>query len=206
MPLKTTWKEIQVASLQKMFLISGREIERNDSTNTYLASMPVAYNEAVRLLSQTNRYIVKSHDIVSDGLASTLKVNIKEEIPDLFMMKPDGLYFTDYDGAVHECFGEHRMIGNDYLVLDGSRTGTYTLYYYAYPLKVTAETKDETDLQIDPDVASLIPLYIASQLYKEDDPSMAATWRNEFEMGREELKLHLRGGSSGEFRSTTEWW
>lgn len=189
-----------------MFLISGSEIERNDSTNTYLASMPVAYNEAVRLLSQTNRYIVKSHDIVSDGLLSNLTVNISKEIPDLFQLKPDGLYFTDSTGVIRECFGEHRMIGNDYLVLDGSRAGIYTIYYYAYPLKVTADTADDTDLQIDPDVASLIPLYIASQLYKEDDPSMAATWRNEFEMGREDLKLHLRGGSSGKFRSTTGWW
>lgn len=206
MALTTTWEEIQVTALQKMFLITGSDIERNDSTNSYLAAMPSAYNEAVRLLSVTNRYIIKSYDIPCSGIGGNITINLREEIPDMFQIKPNGLYFTDAEGMIYEDFGNYRMIGQEFMVLDNSDIGTYTLYYYAYPLKVTSDTADNTDLQIDPDVASLVPLYMASQLYKEDDPSMAATYRNEFEMGRDELTKELNGGAGARFRSVTGWW
>ncbi len=38
----------------------------------------------------------------------------------------------------------------------------------------------------------MLPLYIASQLYKHDNAPLAVLWRNEFEAGRELLQLRER--------------
>lgn len=204
MGLKTTWEEIQVTALQKMMVIEGNTVENNDSTAYFLAAMPAAYNEAIRLLSTTNRYITKQYVRQADGTSGTLVIHLREEIPDLFQLKPNGIYFTNENGKV-SCYCDQDMQGNELLLLENHKVGTYQIYYYAYPLKVTADTPGETDLQIDPDVASLVPLYIASQLYKDDELGTATIFRNEFEVGRELLVKERNRGSSGKFQCTTGW-
>ena len=121
------------------------------------------------------------------------------------MVQPGGVYFTDSSGRTDEYY-DGTVIGDKDLILDGSETGTYRVYYYAYPVKATAETAGATDMQIDPDVASLVPLYMASQLWKEEEPGIATAYRNEFEIGRELLVRERNDGFSSEFRNTTGWW
>jgi len=58
---------------------------------------------------------------------------------------------------------------------------------------ITLATPDDYEFQIDETGAELLPLYIASQLYKDEDVGMAAMYRNEFEIGREQF---LRSGKS----------
>ena len=203
--MSTTWDEIRVISLQKMFLIDGSEVVENDSTQSYLSAMPGAYNEAVRLLSTANRYITKTYTLQSDGLNEILSVDMKQDIPDLYELKPNGVYFLSKESEYPEEVYSYRMVGEK-LYFSGESIGEYQIEYYAYPLKATSETSGDTDLQIDDDVASLIPLYIASQLYKDDDISIATTYRNEFEVGREVLIRERNGSASAEFVSKTGWW
>ena len=201
----TTWDEIRVATLQKLFLIDGNEVVEDGSTKAYLAAMPSAYNEATRLLSTANRYITKYFDVPSDGLQEVITVDLNSIVDDLFQLKTNGIYFSDTDGRVYENDQED-YFGNDYLLLNGKNYGVYRVYYYAYPLKATADTAGGEDMQLDPDVASLVPLYMASQLYKDDDNGIAISYRNEFEVGRELLTRERNNGGSGKFRSTTGWW
>ena len=91
------------------------------------------------------------------------------------------------------------------MVLPGVK-GTYHIFYRAYPLKATPTTTGDTDMQLDDDVAAIIPLYIASQLYKDDDIAIATTYRNEFEVAREELLKDRNGSVAAEFSSKTGWW
>lgn len=205
MGMETTWDEIRVTTLQKMHLIEDNKVLEDDSTREHLAAMPAAYNEAVRLLSTTNRYITKYFEVSSSGLNNSLSVDLKTIVDDLFMVQPGGVYFTDSSGRTHEYY-DGTVIGDKDLILDGSETGTYRVYYYAYPVKATAETVGATDMQIDPDVASLVPLYMASQLWKEEEPGIATAYRNEFEIGRELLVRERNDGFSSEFRNTTGWW
>lgn len=199
-----TWDEIRVISLQKMFLITGDQIEENDGTKPYLAAMPGAYNEAVELLSTTNRFIQKEHRIECDGTQKKISVNLKKEIPDLYQMKPNGIYFDDGRSGVTSYYG-YELVGDEYLVLNGRKKGTYHIFYRAYPLRVKSGMKGDTDLQLDDDVAVLVPLYIASQLYKDDDISIATTYRNEFEVGREVLMNERNGSFAAQFVSKTGW-
>lgn len=201
----TTWEEIQVRSLQKMFLIESSQIERNDSTNSYLAAMPGAYNEAVQLLSTTNRYITKSHEIECDLTGGYITLDPKEEINDLFRLKTNGIYLTDVATGQSTPFYAYDSF-DSLLILPNVPGGKYTIFYYAYPIKVDSTTPDDTDLQLDPDVAALVPLYIASQLFKDDEIQIATVYRNEFEVGRELLVKEPIGNSSGKLHSVTGWW
>lgn len=205
MGMETTWDEIRIAVLQKMMVIEGNTVENNDSTAYFLAAMPAAYNEAVRLLSTTNRYITKVYEQPADGLTQTMMIDLQKAIPDLFQLKANGIYFTDLHGKTISYYGQS-MQGTDLLLLSNREAGKYRIYYYAYPLKVTSDTAGNTDLQIDPDVASLIPLYIASQLYKDDELGTATIFRNEFEAGRELLVKERNDSSAARFVCKSGWW
>lgn len=56
---------------------------------------------------------------------------------------------------------------------------------------ITDKTKDTYEIQLPPDACVLIPLYIASQLYKDDDIAQATAYRNEFEVGLQDLDYNL---------------
>ena len=205
MGMETTWDELRVTVLQKMHLIEGDRVVEDDSTREHIAAMPAAYNEAVRLLSTTNRYITKYFEVSSSGLENSLVVDLSSVVDDLFMIKPGGIYLTDKGGRTEEYYNG-TVIGDKDLILDGSTAGIYRIYYYAYPVKATSETSGSEDMQIDPDVASLVPLYMASQLWKEEEPGLATAYRNEFEIGRELLVRERNDGFSAQFRNTTGWW
>mgnify|MGYP000060720637 FL=1 len=205
MGMETTWDELRVAVLQKMHLIEGDKVVEDDSTREHIAAMPAAYNEAVRLLSTTNRYITKYFEVSSSGLENSLVVDLSSVVDDLFMIKPGGIYLTDKGGRTGAYYNG-TVIGDKDLILDGSTAGIYRIYYYAYPVKATSETSGDEDMQIDPDVASLVPLYMASQLWKEEEPGLATAYRNEFEIGRELLVRERNDGFSAQFRNTTGWW
>ena len=42
-----TWEEIQIASLQKMFLITGDTLIEDSTTEPYIKSMPYVANEGI---------------------------------------------------------------------------------------------------------------------------------------------------------------
>lgn len=204
MALKTTWDSIRMTTLQKMFLSVDNTVQENGSNRDYLKAMPSAYNEAVMLLSTANRYIVKSFEVPADALTNTITVDLESAVDDLYRMKPNGIYFTDANGVMSEC-DKYNLIGDRYLQLLNNKVGMYQIQYFAYPVAATAETKGEDDMQLDPDVAVLIPLYMASQLYKDDDVSIATQYRNEFEVARELLIKERNGSYASKFRSVTGW-
>lgn len=75
------------------------------------------------------------------------------------------------------------------VVLDG---GGYEVSYYAWPERLSNSTVGELVLPLLDDVAVLLPLYMASELYKDDDNSIATVYRNEFEIGLDRLSVTRR--------------
>ena len=57
--------------------------------------------------------------------------------------------------------------------------------------KIDKNTSDDTVINLPDDACVLMPLYIASQLYKDDDISQATTYRNEFEVGLQDLYMNI---------------
>lgn len=91
------------------------------------------------------------------------------------------------------------------LVLERSMPGTYTVYYKKYPTAITKDTEEDYELILDPEVAALIPLYMASQLYKDDDNAIATVYRNEFEVAFERLTQFAEVPKKEEFVSESGW-
>ena len=79
------------------------------------------------------------------------------------------------------------------------------MYYKKYPQSITSETEDDYEFILDPEVAALIPLYMASQLYKDDDNAIATVYRNEFEVAFERLTQFAEVPRKEEFVSESGW-
>lgn len=310
--MTTTWYDIKLATLQKMFAAEGTTIPTDESTTDYIASMPYACNEALQLLSTAGKFIIKSVSIahfpvpnlineqtansihtvyngdvfevsadnaksstmdimgtgrletyIGDDLASTenitsptcfyerkenisnpynRKVTYKFVAANQLSIKAIGLYACDfpteevippfkkyiryvlkdyapdyyqldsaqmyYEGSGDEAYiqtSDYFQEGNKVLVLPREKDGNYTIYYKAYPEQITAGTEDEYVLPIDDEVATLIPLYMASQLYKDDDNAIATSYRNEFEVARELLTQKTNTPVLEHFKSDSGW-
>lgn len=283
-----TWRDIKLATLQKMFAADGSEIVIDESTQDYIAGMPYAANEALMRLQTAGKFLVKSivlnhmpannlvstknlidardykltvdggksiylqysgigsveitggdyespmtKDFDSYGTFTESKGNLNNAsggkvtfhftsdypatiknlavydtfFPDDESIPPYG-DFVKYDlktlcddfynlfdnSIVYEGDNPTYLNTTDYyresdhiLILPKTMPGMYTIYYHAYPQSLTIETEDDAEIAVDPEVAVLMPLYMAAELYKDDDNGIATTYRNEFEVGLESL-------------------
>lgn len=192
-----TWNDIKVATLQKMYAAEGSSIPTDGSADDYVAGMPYVANEAINMLATAGRYLVKSYVIAHDG--TNKKYDLPTLISDYYMF--DRINYETSD-SVKEFF-DYRLENNT-LYLYGCKAGNYVVYYKAYPQQITASTLDTYVIPMPNEVVVLIPLYMASQLYKEDDPSIATQLRNEFEVAFERLEKFASYGKQ-EFTSESGW-
>lgn len=101
---------------------------------------------------------------------------------------------------------EYFFEGNKYLVLNRDMPGNYIVYYKAYPPEITSATLDDYEFPIDSEMAILIPLYMASELYKDDDAGIATGYRNEFEIELERLSdMSQQAPTAEKFESESGW-
>ena len=56
---------------------------------------------------------------------------------------------------------------------------------------ITADTDTDYEIDLPESACVLIPLYIASQLYKDDDIAQATAYRNEFEVGLQDINVEI---------------
>lgn len=133
-----------------------------------------------------------------------IKYDMKEIAPDFYMIDPQGIF---YEGAYQTYLqtSDFYQEGTHTLVLDRDMVGSFTVYYRAYPVELDADTDDAYELPIDPEVYALLPLYMASQLYKDDDNGIATSYRNEFEVGFDRLVNSANLSAYEEWTSESGW-
>ena len=135
-----------------------------------------------------------------------VRYDLRELAPDYYMVDPEGII---YEGnrevsrymATSDWFEE----GYNILLLKRNMPGNYKIYYKAYPQEITLTTPNDTELVLCPEVSALLPLYMASQVYKDDDLSVATVYRNEFEVAFERLVKNVEAPSQEHFVSVTGW-
>ena len=135
---------------------------------------------------------------------SKIKYDMSALAEDFYMIDPQGIY---YEGAYPKYLqtSDFFQEGTKLLILDRDMIGNFTVYYRAYPMEITAETDGDTVLPLDPEVYALLPLYMASQLYKDDDNGIATAYRNEFEVGFERLVNSANLSAYEQFTSESGW-
>jgi len=328
----TTWKDIKLATLQKMFSSNGTTIQADSSTAEYIYAMPQAANEALQLLATAGKFIVKTleidvkpytnligdtagfkeyyiqgeghnmtfsakgchslylkvrghanvsisypyivhseetgedevqlfeevievsnkeytsikrildnpdNDIVTIVVEASFPTDVKnialyaekfevtydEEENPVYDNVPDyerfikyhmdklledfyqlyEIYYEGPDKPYYLQVSSYYQEADKTLVLQRSEPGTYTVYYKAYPSHITLDTPDDYELALDPEVATLLPMYMASQLYKDDDNSISTVYRNEWEVAFERLSQNSNAPHKEEFTSESGW-
>ena len=191
-----TWGDIQLAVLHKLFVSDGQTILVNDSTSPYIAAMPLAANEGLMLLAACGKYIPKT--IETETAEGVTDLSLKELAESFLSLRENEVFLNGRhtDG--------YTLIGGERMLLYG--IGKWIIGYNAYPQKITQATDKDYVLDVTEDAAVLLPLYIAAELYKDEDPHTAAIYRNEFEAGREAL-LYRDTAKSGHmcFESVSKW-
>ena len=181
------WKDIKLATLQKMFSAEGSSIPTDDSTRDYIAGMPYVANECLQMICTNKKKLINSIDI-EPGFGMEIGEYIRFKMSDLvsdFFEFTGEVYYTD--GSTYERSDDYRTQANDVFIVPKRMSGTWTVYYAAYPEEITERTPDNYELSVPSDVAAILPLYMASQLYKEDDNGIATSLRNEFEVAYDRL-------------------
>lgn len=134
-----------------------------------------------------------------------LRFNLKEMIPDFYQIYAGKVYIEKNGAPRYLAATEYNTEANDTIVFYTDKPGVYTVYYKKYPQEITKSTPDDYVLPLDPEVAAIIPLYIASQLYKDDDNGIATTYRNEFETAFDRLKQKVEVPDREEFFGESGW-
>ena len=134
-----------------------------------------------------------------------IRYNLKEMIPDFYQIYAGKVYIEKDGSPRYLAASEYYTEANDTIVFRADRPGVYTVYYKKYAQEITKETPDNYVLPLDPEVATIIPLYIASQLYKDDDNGIATTYRNEFETAFDRLKQKVEVPDREEFSGESGW-
>ena len=116
-----------------------------------------------------------------------IRIKMDDVLNDFYQLAPAELYDLGVSGNEYIVANEYFQEADKTLVIPRDKAGIYVIHYRAYPQQITLATPDDTELALDPEVAVLIPLYICSQVYKDDDASIAVQARNEFEIAREAL-------------------
>lgn len=218
-----TWGDVKLIALQTMFSNEGPALSVDDINQEYLYAMPGKANEAMQQIAAVGRPILKDWYVkIAEGADETVtedmltlpaaekryKIRLSHYVQ-RFRCIDRGTVMLD-DGDIYDVAEDWSLEGDDVLVIPGNVEGEYTVWYRAYPQTITAQTPDDEAIDMTPDAAALIPLYIAAELYKEDELAMATVLRNEYEDGLQKLQATWQAGTMSMrtegVRNTTGWW
>ena len=164
-----TWGEIQIESLKKMFLNNDdlkiddlETYKTNKKYKTYIYAMPQACNEAINYIANLIP-VIKSYELTID----------KERI-DLSTLIDD---FKCVQNIITT--RKWNMETNSVIKFDEAN-GTAIIYYEANPKIIDSDTETSESIEINKDCVRYIPLYIAAELYKDDDLTLSTVYMNEF--------------------------
>lgn len=182
-----TWKDIKLATMQKMYAAEGSTIPTDESTVDYIAAMPYVANEGIMMICTSKKFLIKSANLTPESgleIGGYRRYKMSDLVNDFFEFYGE-VYYTE--GSEHVRSSNYVTEANDVIMIPKSTTGIWTVYYKAYPEEITSTTEDEEVIDIPRDVLAILPLYMASQLYKDDDNGIATSLRNEFEVAYDRL-------------------
>ena len=204
-----TWGDIQLLAVQKMFLntniitVDDLVTMRTDKKYaTYLNAMPMTANECIRIMLTRGKPYIKMYNLTTENVDATL-TDDNNYCFDLQNLLPDYRSVTNMFSGTKESH-DYILRFNRYLyvprhIIDN---GNIQLGYASYPEPLSALTADNYKIDLPIDMINIIPLYLAGELYKDDDVSLATMYRNEFEA---ELEAMTHDNNYEEFTSVNGW-
>ena len=132
-----------------------------------------------------------------------IKYDLKELVPDFHRV--DEIY-CDGINTKYMSANIYGMEGDHILTLKSDKPGNYLVWYLSFPQLVTSATIDDYEFDLPDDFMLLVPMYIASEIYKEDDLAIATSYRNEFEVELQRLYDQMsQAPTEQKFTSESGW-
>lgn len=203
-----TWKDIKMEALGLMFsrTDNGEVVTLpNEDVADFTNEMADAANYALRDMA-TVMPIRRAVDIPQTGGGGTWKkYDLKELASDFARLMPNRVTWTD--GVDYEQSCDYLPDGPHGILLRERGSGAYSVWYEAYPEEVTKDTPDEQTFSLAPEALDLVPIYMASRIFGEEDISVAVHYLNQYQARRGELAALAAGiDTGGAWRSNTGWW
>lgn len=214
--MSITWKELQETCLRKMDSLDGAALAKDSNNAAYLYGMPAAANEALMLLATNGRYWKKLLTITQgEGETATKGEPLGGFLAYDLRQLAEGFYCIDKikraSGTDYGTYSGYMMEGDHVLLLPAEDEGTFRVWYNAYPTRITAETAADFPIDLHEEAAHYVAHYMAGQLFKHDDISIAQIYMNEFFEWMERLaesgrKADGRNAGSGGWTSVKNYY
>lgn len=198
------WGDLTDEVLGLMFTnnTGGEKIGINDaSCKEYTINIHHAYNFAADDLAKTVKCFYKYADIDPE---KEKKIDFRLLDPMFYGFDTDNIY-AEKEGILKKTY-DYRIYGAVFAPESNNR---YKVKYYYLPEKMSYGQDPDTDIDIPSDILSAAALYMAYRLYLEDDPSVAATYLNQYMARKEELYLRYNENEvsqGAEFVNRREWY
>lgn len=132
------------------------------------------------------------------------RFNLRELTDDFYRLVTFDVVYES-GGVEYTKFKDYQWEGDGTLILNGKQAGNYKVHYFSYPQQITEDTPDTTVLELDPEVAALLPVYMASELYEDDDTSTAYYFRQQYEEAKKGLVTYTAPQGVAEFEDVWGW-
>lgn len=184
-----TLGDIRQATYNRMFL---EQVEYQD----YDPQFPEAVNSA--MLEMCKRYpIQRMYELTKNVNQGNIENNIAYEKYNMientelqgertFMSFAENPVFKVTEEGIIP-FNNYSTSLDTYLYLPSAESGSFQIYYNAYPKKVTSATPYSYVMEFEPEKCALLPLLIAWQLFNDDDLTRATMYYNEYYQSLEDL-------------------
>lgn len=200
---KMTWKEIRDECLKLMYSYSkkGSVISATDGNlKDYTLAMPGAANIALYDIARALPDIRK-YTVLQEERETAYEYDLRE------LTREDGkvtfMRFADkYANSSIPCT---ILPDGHTLWVDGMFEGEFNVYYHAAPKEFTNNTPDDYIPELPPGAVNLIPICMASSLFKDDDASISSMLWNEYAQRLEALWSDTARAGNAQYVCTTGW-
>lgn len=201
-----TWRTFKTAVLHKMFALAGSDIMADAGVSQYLAALPAVAMEGIELIIAAGKGQAKvleiDHRPPAEG--GPARYALRQLSPDFYRLKADGVVL-ELPGGARLGNPDYELEGEDGLLLYSRSPGRCRVVYFARVPRLDMQTLDSFELPLSGGMAAALVLYAASQLYKDDDASVAGVYRNEFESALERTGVPGAAAVNEAFHSEGGW-
>lgn len=146
--------------------------------------VPDAINRAITEINLTVAPIVGTFEIEQDGNDEEI---LYYDMPSL-TRKNGVVNFLEFsgtpvriDGNVYKKFSNYEIESGSTLVIDGTISGTFRVFYKKAHTPITLDTPDETEIELPLKAHILVPLLSAYYIWLEDEKAKAVDYYNQYE-------------------------
>lgn len=134
-------------------------------------------NRAINIVASTVRPVLAKYT-VTQAAGETEEEYVVYDIEELTKDGNVKVFagFSDMDSSV-----KHRTEHQKYLLLDASFNGDFEVWYKKTPERITEDTPDDFEIELDYDVAVLVPYLMCHDLWMDDDVQKAVMYYNKYD-------------------------